>query len=168
MKANDFIPLLGAPADDPGVTKLLAQMELGFRTAGELDVSACRAPTQARLVLTTDIDCALRPFAVFVERAPAAAERRATLQIVAARCTPDGYVGETYLLPADDGDLTLGLRAVAAPQSMLDSCSRATGYAGCIVARRRLSFLDGQTIVLAGGAPLEKPDFSCACAKEGT
>ncbi len=138
------------PATDAhGTVQGMRLSVVATAAAGIAMVGACRAPTQARLVLTTDIDCALRPsFAAFVERTPAAAERRVTPQIVAARCTPDGYVGETYLLPADDGELTLGLRAVAAPQSTLDSCSRATGYAGCIVARRRLSFIDGQTIVL--------------------
>jgi hypothetical protein len=113
---------------------------------GAVWVVACRAPTQVKLEISTDAECAdvtgttittglLRD----LEERPPTTETRA--------CSA-GRIGSLVLVPRDEKDSEFAVRVVTGFYKTPEECVTDGYLGGCIVARRALSFLPHDTIEL--------------------
>ena len=103
---------------------------------------ACRAPTEVTVKITTELPCStLKGVSIVVAPDPLAAEERARTRYFAAQtdhCDSDSVVGTLVLTPGDAG---LAVIVIAGLDRDSASCLP-PDYAGCVVARRRLAFVE--------------------------
>lgn len=102
---------------------------------------SCRTPTQVTLDLSTDVACAdLKGVDIIVAPGARAAEERALLRYSAAStdACSGGHIGTLVVTPgAGEGAVVI----IAGLVNRASSCVPPR-YEGCIVARRRFSFID--------------------------
>lgn len=127
--------------------------------AAGLAVDACKSPTQVTLAISSTNECAaLRGVRIVVASEPREAEDRAKSDFVTAEAPPCApgtrEIGTLVLTPGDDARAAV---VVVAGVSQPASSCRSPDFAGCIVARRALSFVDGTSL----SVPIEI-DFACA------
>ena len=107
-----------------------------------LAVYACRTPTEVRLDITTEIPCSqLKGLSIVVAADSVAAEERAKSGFYAAdglHCDSETSVGSIVVTP---GDASLAVIVIVGVEKPSSSCTPPL-YAGCVVARRRLAFVE--------------------------
>ncbi len=113
-----------------------------------LTTHACRAPTEMTVRITTEVPCsALRGVSIVVAPDALTAEDRARTKYFAAEtehCDSESTVGTLVLTPGSDA---LAVIVVAGIDQQSNACVP-PGYAGCVVARRRLAFVDHASLDL--------------------
>lgn len=129
-----------APRPPRSILGLLALLALGALTSLS---GACRSPTSITLEITTDVKCSdLRGIAIVSSSRDGA--ETASPATTTSKCTAidatRSRIGSLVIVPSDALDAAIGIRVVAGIDRPVDQCSAATGYAGCIVARRTLRF----------------------------
>lgn len=119
--------------------------------------AACQTPTSMTVAVSTDVLCQeleqKSDAAIIVGHA---AEDLLDLQNVAStkRCEQEGAIGEVVLLPQGDEatevafKIVLGVGRPTSDCGLVDTGQPEGVWAGCIVARRRLAFLDGEALVV--------------------
>ena len=109
-------------------------------------VYACRAPTEMTIRITTAVPCStLRGVGIAAAPTSADAEHRIETRFYAAQttqCDSDSVVGTLVLTP---GSTSFSVVVVAGVDSEVTTCTPPL-YAGCIVARRRLAFVDHRSL----------------------
>ena len=107
-----------------------------------LTTYACRAPTEMTVRITTEVPCsALRGVGIVVAPDSFAAEERARAKYFAAEtnhCDSEVIVGTLVLTPGSDSLAVIVVAGIDRPSS---AC-QPPDYAGCVVARRRLAFVE--------------------------
>lgn len=146
-------------------------MRRGILTGAALAVTSmawwgCRTPTQITLTVTTTtpLVCkSIRGLVISVAATPQAAE--------------DGVVSPVALVPERDCDeatngfgtlvltpgemSTAAVVVVAGLRNAVSTCTRANGYAGCIVVRRSVSFIEHTKVTLPIEAEAACADVPC-------
>ena len=116
---------------------------------------ACLAPTQVTLTLVTDVPCdELGGVAITVGIPSELETRDASTEAVTCK---EGTLGTLVVVPHGDRSAEFGVKVVASRNVGLDACGQTSGYGkdlkpsadpakpvGCIVARRRLRFIEHQ------------------------
>jgi hypothetical protein len=109
-------------------------------------VYACRAPTEMTIRVTTTVSCkTLKGVGIAAAPTSADAEHRVETKFYAAetmQCDSDSVVGTLVLTP---GATSFSVIVVAGVDSDVTSCAPPL-YKGCIVARRRLAFVDHKSL----------------------
>lgn len=128
---------------------------------------ACAAPTEIVVSVRTDVACASTKGTSVTASALSAAESSAP-STIDRRCMPDGEIGTLVIVPASDDDATIAIRVVLGVDADASTCTAENGYRGCIVQRRRLSFIENTTLELpfdmllvCRGVPCDE-DSTCA------
>ena len=107
-----------------------------------LTTYACRAPTEMTVRITTEVPCsALRGVGIVVAPDSFVAEERARAKYFAAEtnhCDSEAIVGTLVLTPGSDSLAVIVVAGIDRPSS---AC-QPPDYAGCVVARRRLAFVE--------------------------
>lgn len=129
-----------------------------------LAIDACRTPTAMTVHVLSDVPCAAQRGVTVVAAAPgeyetAAATGRAT------RCIPVGNglfdMGRIVVSPHDDGSDRIGIRAIVGVSRDAESCTAASNFAGCIVARRLLHYLPHTELTIELVLRQECADVAC-------
>lgn len=123
--------------------RLLVSLSAGLLVAS----AACLEPTQIKLMLYTDV-----PYQPGRSVAIAVSKSIITDATVPSTTTDqawgaDGAIGSLVLLPADDRDEAVSVRAVLGVGRDPSTCSK-DDAAGCIFARRRLAFVPHEPLTL--------------------
>lgn len=111
---------------------------------------ACRSPTQVTLLIETDQETCRRlsGLAIAVGRESGGVEDRIERGVYAATVTgadcdnPLGQVGTLVLTPSDDGLSGSVVVVGAVAGTTPESCRPSNGFANCVVARRRFTFIE--------------------------
>ncbi len=129
-------------------------------------VLSCASPTQVELVFSTDVPCAnVRGLAVTVGQDESADERAPASRWVPVNCHA-GMLGTMFVQPGGDKDGSLFVRSMLAVGIDLDACVAEPSRAGCIVARRALSFVRRETLRVP--VPLTTACDGVSCARSAT
>lgn len=110
----------------------------------------CLAPTQLTLVIDTNVPCSeLSGVKIVVASDPDAAEGRTSTFVNAETqtCLSNGRVGTLVVTPSD-GASRAAVVVMAGVTTPVKACSAATGYAGCIVARRLVPFIEHTSLTV--------------------
>ncbi len=129
----------------------------------------CREPTAVTLDLSTDVDCAhLRGVSV-AAATPATTEEAPPVAVI-TECR-GAAIGTLTLVPQGAEDGRVGVRVIAALDGPVESCTAANGYRGCIVARRRITFVPHNALRVPVALNLVCKDVPCdedsTCAAAG-
>jgi hypothetical protein len=123
---------------------------------------ACRDATEIKLDVWTNMPCtdptAWRGIAVYTGKPGLDLETKAPAMTSAA-CDGSGHIGTLVVVPKDANDEEVGLRVVAGLMRAPEDCA-ANGYAGCIVARRTLTYVPHTTTDL-------RIDLDSLCENQG-
>ena len=102
---------------------------------------ACRDATVVRVYFASDLPCAaLKGLALTFASTASEAEANDP-SVRSDACSPDGSIGDLALVPEEENDGALAIKAVLGVDRDVDQCRRASSYEGCIVARRRIAYL---------------------------
>jgi alpha-tubulin suppressor-like RCC1 family protein len=134
--------------------------------------SACRAPTQIKVLVRSNLSCAeASDVAINVGSAPRAVEDTLskgynTLALASTCDDRSGTAdfGSVYLAPGQDTGAIV-LRGTLKGQSPA-RCTKESGFANCIVARRRFSYVDHTTLTMT--ITLERACLNVPCAADST
>jgi hypothetical protein len=157
----------------PSVSRLVALASLAAIVVA-LDAVGCRTPTAMTVHVVTDVPCARQRGVVVAAASPQEYERLPPVGR-SQQCVPmaNGLfdMGTIVLVPPDDGDDRVGIRAVLGATRDVESCTFENGYAGCIVARRILRYLPHTELtidLLLGQDCLDVPcDADTTCIRHG-
>lgn len=106
----------------------------------------CADPTQVTVVLTTDVPCdRLRGVTIAVG---GAGEDPAAPSTSTTSCDADGHLGTIVLVPRGARDSVLKVELVAGIDRQPEWCAAPSFGAGCIAARRVLSYIPQSPLVL--------------------
>jgi len=126
---------------------------------GLVALSACRAPTQVQVEVTTDALCVdVKGTSLTAgtmqdyESRPPAAETSA--------CDA-GRVGSLTIVPSEDSGALFGVRVVMGITKTPEQCVQSNYQGGCIVARRVLRFVPNETLHLPVQMDLACLDIPC-------
>lgn len=108
--------------------------------------AACRDPTQVRLSLWTDVGCDKLHNTSIGVGSPLRIDAEAP-DTTTDQCRADGTIGSLVVVPSDAQDAAFAIRVVAGVEAPAEQCA-APDYAGCIVARRALSFIAHESLEL--------------------
>lgn len=108
---------------------------------------ACRAPTQVKLVVSTDIPCD-RLKGIAITGGPLANVEDSAPQTVTYTCGAGGVIGTLYSTPADADDGKVAFRVLAGVDKDVSQCTERDGYAGCSRQLRQLAYLPNETAEL--------------------
>jgi hypothetical protein len=129
-------------------------------------VSACTGgSTEVVLDVYTDIDCDVQA-AVAAGKPGELGNRSASA--VSMRCDEEtGALGRLVIVPSDgdEGELAVEVR-LRADRGAAESCLEASGYLGCIVARRIVSYIPGRSINMR--VDLKNPCVNTPCSQTTT
>lgn len=144
-------------------------------TAGT--IAACQTPTSMTIEVSTDVDCSQLPgehLAHIVAGTP-----DGVVELLDAsstkQCTESGNVGEVVLLPKEDENAAVAVKVILGVDRPTGECGLtippdATGttpeeqlWSGCIVSRRRLSFVEGEALVVE--VPLNVDCIGVPCSE---
>ncbi len=121
---------------------------------------ACLAPTQLTLVIETDVPCPeLKGVAITVSDRPEGAESKGFVTAETSDCQAGGRVGTLVLTPSDSGRAAVVV--VAGVTRPARECTAESGYEGCIVARRLVSFIDHTALVVPVRLEVDCLDVPC-------
>jgi hypothetical protein len=127
-----------------------------------LPLASCRAATEIRVEVTTDVLCTPRTSTIIavgtVDSVEAKIPTTSTLTCV------DGHIGSLVIVPSGDDGAEVAIRVVTASGKDPDLCAR-DGYAGCIVARRAVRFLPHTALTMR--VPLRGSCTGVACVGDG-
>lgn len=130
--------------------------------------AACRAPTQARLVVTTSALCSeTNGVAITVKDKPATVARVldetpgfvTTSTTACAQKAGYGDYGSLILAPGEETGAVLVVAGYGATRA--ESCTPKNQFKGCIVARRAFSFVDHATITIPVSLDPDCVDVPC-------
>ena len=112
----------------------------------------CRPSTQVTFDISTDVPCAQISGTVITVGAEGETER-ASPATVTTVCRQDGTVGAigTYAVAPRRADAVASFKVAVAVTDGINAetdCTAAKKYAGCIVARRRISFVPQRGLVV--------------------
>lgn len=129
-------------------------------------VASCRAPTQARVVVTTTAPCAeVNGVAITAKATPRATEGAVDGGFVSATttaCVQRGAVGDYGDLVLAPGEDTGAVVVVAGyGPTRPEGCKPANQYKGCIVARRAFSYIAHATITIPVSLDPDCVDVPC-------
>ena len=116
-------------------------------------VGACRAPTQITLEVVPGVNITcndIHSVAIAVRGTSADAEAQAAGSIFNAKtggCTHGASIGTLVVVPASGNDVAVVVIAALGSKRDAESC-RPGNYDSCIIARRRLSFVDHASLAL--------------------
>ncbi len=153
--------------------RMKAGLALGAATAVAVALS-CQTPTSMTVAVSTDVLCqelALKSAANLIVGNPE--NIVGNLEAASTKmCDTDGPIGEVVLLPKEDESAEVAFKVVLGVGRSSDDCGRVdTGepggvWAGCIIARRRLSFLEGEALVV--DVPLYEDCIGVPCDEGGS
>ncbi len=127
---------------------------------------ACRAPTEVTLELRTNIDCKnpslWKGVAVYVGTPGQDVESKAPTSTT-TDCS-NGQIGTLTIVPAAGTDAEIGIRVVAGLDRNPEDC-RASGYQGCIVARRTVRFRPHEALSLVVDLTTDCVGLACDSAR---
>lgn len=125
---------------------LFAALALALPAVG---LAACRAPTQARVVITTTTSCTdvASGVAIVVKDRPIAAEGALLSGFVTTttKACSGGTIGDLVLAP---GESTGAIVVTARYRGQDSATCRPPDYKDCIVARRAFGFVDHETLTI--------------------
>jgi uncharacterized membrane protein YgcG len=129
-------------------------------------VASCRAPTQARLLVTTPARCSeTNGVAITAKAAPLVVEQAVDSGFVSATATACeqrgalGDYGDLVLAPGADTGAVVVVAGYGATRA--ETCKPANKYKGCIVARRAFSYLEHATITIPVSLEPDCVDVPC-------
>lgn len=120
--------------------------------------SACQTPTSMTVIVSTDVDCSvIGGHLAHVVAGPSATIASELAPSTTKPCEAQGEVGTVVLLPADDESLEVGIKVVLGVDRDTSACGTITedskgatdeekAWSGCIIARRRLAFIEGEAL----------------------
>jgi len=111
-----------------------------------LVLTACQAPTQIELVLSTDAACADLTEVSITVGALDTLEQSAPVSVT-SKCH-DGNIGSLVVVPSGASDEQAALKIVAAVGGELSQCKPPDYAAHCIVARRALHYVANRTLTV--------------------
>ena len=142
----------------------------GTIMAGVGLIAACRTPTQVTVDVTyhgPDACKVVPAIAMAVRLLPEDAESDVALHVYTAQtgtCDPDGqtgHFGTLVIVPADgEHRASIAIVGAVAPKVVTD-CTAENHYAGCIVARRVITFTDHAKLELPISLDIECADVPC-------
>lgn len=152
-------------------------MRFAFRVPGVLLaatlatalVASCKEATTITLVVTTDIGCANLKGVAISASTPGEAEQ-VPPAVVTLEC--DGAeIGSLAIVPANEPNARVGVKVVGAVDGNVDTCAPANDYRGCVVARRRMQFVEHKSLRLPIALNLVCKNVPCdqesTCAAAG-
>ncbi len=143
---------------------------------GVLAFAACQTPTSMQIVVSTDVDCASLPGEHLAHVVAGRPEDvvEVTSPSTTKPCEASGHVGDVVLLPADDETAAVALKVILGVDRSTEVCGTVTpdsvgitdeekAWSGCIVARRRLGFVEGAALVV--DVPLHVSCIGVPCSE---
>jgi hypothetical protein len=118
---------------------------LGFGLALGL-MAACQQATSVRLELSTNVGCERAQGVQIFAGKPGTVEGSAPAAEDPS-CT-NGSLGTIVAQPPEDKSAAAGFRVVLGVTRPVSQCTASDGYAGCIVQRRELRYIEGETLRL--------------------
>jgi Sulfatase-modifying factor enzyme 1 len=112
-----------------------------------LALVACRAPTEIKLVLTTDVPCSQFQGAAIAVGDPAAVEAKAPTT-TSTTCDTSGNLGSLVVVPSGSKTAEVGIRVIGGIGRDPESCAAPSYGTGCIVARREVNFEEAAPLTL--------------------
>ena len=103
-----------------------------------LPLVSCRAATEIRVEVTTDVPCTPRTSTIIAVGTVGSVE--AKIPTTSTLSCADGHIGSLVIVPSGDDGAEVAIRVVTASGKEPELCA-GDGYAGCIVARRAVRFL---------------------------
>lgn len=147
--------------------------------------AACQTPTSMTVVVSTDVDCSvLGGHLAHVVAGASATVVSELAPSTTKTCDAAGEVGSVVLLPSDDESIEVGIKVVLGVDRDTSVCGTITddskgatddekAWSGCIIARRRLAFIEGEALtvevplnVSCIGVPCSDAAFT-TCVKGG-
>lgn len=116
-----------------------ATLAIGF-------VGACQKPTAVRLELSTNVSCDRTQGMQLFAGKPGTVEGNAPAA-EDSNCA-SGSLGTIVAQPPEDKTAAAAFRAVLGVTRPVSQCTASDGYAGCIVQRRELRYIEGETLRL--------------------
>jgi hypothetical protein len=109
--------------------------------------ASCLDPTEIEVVVSTDVACN-----VVTQNGVAIAIGKPGDDSIAAAgnthdCSSDGGIGTLVVLPHGIGD-SVGIRVMLGVDASVENCDESHAFAGCIVARRSVSFIPHRPLTL--------------------
>lgn len=127
--------------------------------------SSCKEPTAIRVEARTNAPPSSVKSTTFWIHTPSEADD-APVQAETPTVDPTGMIGSLVVVPKSKHDAPVAVRIVVGLSRRASECTKADGYAGCIVARRRLTYVPGLTLTLP--ILLEQSCIGVACDAETT
>ncbi|MFO0666150.1 MAG: hypothetical protein U0174_19510 [Polyangiaceae bacterium] len=120
---------------------------------------ACGKPTQVTFEIRTDVPCgSVKGVAISIGRP-------GTIELAApATVTNDcrgGVIGTIATIPSGDKRASIALRVTLGVDTLVENCTAANKYKGCIVARRELAFVPDTELEVPVGLYLGCKDVPC-------
>lgn len=120
---------------------------------------ACGKPTQVTFEIRTDVPCgSVKGVAISIGRP-------GTIELAApATATNDchgGMIGTIATIPSGDDRASIALRVTLGVDTLVENCTAANKYKGCIVARRELAFIPDTALDVPVGLYLGCKDVPC-------
>ncbi len=119
-----------------------------YSVASLVLLAGCRDPTQITVEITTDVPCDQTKRTAITVASLEAFERGKASAVTTTTSCHDGRVGSLVVIPSGDRSADLSIRVVTGVDQDVDTCSATTSYAGCIVARRHLHFVEHSSLSL--------------------
>jgi hypothetical protein len=116
-----------------------ATLAIGF-------VGACQKPTAVRLELSTNVSCDRTQGVQIFAGKPGTVEGNAPAAEDGS-CS-SGSLGTIVAQPPEDKSAAAAFRTVLGVTRPVSQCTATDGYAGCIVQRRELRYIEGETLRL--------------------
>lgn len=132
--------------------------------------AACLDPTQITLRVTTNVSCTQSRGTAITGGKPGQVEH-ATPSTVTSDCNAGGSIGSLVATPSDSKDVAAAFLVVQGVDRPAAECA-ASGFKGCIVARRIVRYLTHTPLVLPIAMHLVCKDVACdeftTCSKTGS
>jgi hypothetical protein len=122
--------------------------------------ASCKEPTAIAIEARTNAPPQSVKGTTFTVRAPDVAEN-APPQAQTSSVDASGFIGSLVAVPKDADDSSVVVKVVVGLDRPAEACSRTDGYKGCIVARRRLSYVPGETLRLPIFLDVACRDIAC-------
>lgn len=120
---------------------------------------ACGTPTQVTFEIRTDVPCgSVKGVAISIGR-PGTIEF-ASPATVTSDCR-GGMIGTIATIPSGDDRASIALRVTLGVDTLVENCTAANRYKGCIVARRELAFIPDTALEVPVGLYLGCKDVPC-------
>ena len=126
---------------------------------------SCRPATQIILEIDTDIACSDHPTTGIAVGKLSELESR-PMSAETPQCNPaTGRIGSLVILPGGEKDQETAIRVVTGVTMSVDDCVTNGYVGGCVVARRALSFVPGETLHLPVHMQVSCIDVPCGATE---